>query len=580
MRFSSSLRFRLMIFYLIIFLVPAAIMISAMPYYFQQSLSKETQTLTEGTLTSIAKNIETYLDDLNRLTITPYLNDNVMQAMQLKASPNYSQADDYSKLVADRALQTTLPLFLQNSRSDILATILVLPDGTAYVTSVGDAIGKPVADYAHTQQDWYRRAVQADGDVVFISSHPQDYLRNASNRQVFSVARLIKDPDTRQPLGVIMADADTVVLARIINDIQFNVSSIVCVFDDQNKLLYSSRPLSGDLQNLSFDDGTTVETGGDSYVPVSKVISPAGWRLVVFLSNAEVIAKTRWIYATGILFAVSGLALTFLLFFILSRWVGRPFQEMITVMKQVQTGNLGARFKVSGNQGEIAELGKALNNMIERLNELIEREYKAVIDQRNAEYRALQSQIQPHFIYNTLNSFLGLNRLNDMVSLEKAILALSGMLHYILEGEDWVALSEEIAFIQRYCELQSLRFRDRLTSNIQCDQYAQEIRIPKLLLQPLVENAMIHGIEPAGRPCTITVDVDLFEQDGKPYVCIIIEDDGQGFDVQALDGKKGLGLINVRERFQTAFPKGDISVSSQMDCGTKVIIQFPAPNRS
>jgi len=576
MRFASSLRFRLMIFYLIIFLVPAAIMIIAMPYYFQQSLSKETETLTEGTLTSIAKNIETYLDDLNRLTITPYLNDTVMQAMQLKASPNYNQADDYTKLLADRALQTTLPLFLQNSRSDILATILVIPDGTAYITSVGDAISKPITEYAYTQQDWYRKAVQADGDVVFISSHPQDYLRNTSGRQVFSVARLIKDPDTRQTLGVIMADADTVVLARIINDIQFNVSSIVCVFDDQNKLLYSSRPLSGNLQNFNMDNGSAVETGGDTYVPVSTVISPAGWRLVVFLSNAEVVAKTRWIYITGILFAVSGLALTFLLFFILSRWVGHPFQEMITVMKQVQTGKLGARFKVSGNHGEIAELGKALNNMIERLNELIEREYKAVIDQRNAEYRALQSQIQPHFIYNTLNSFLGLNRLNDMVGLEKAILALSGMLHYILEGDDWVALHEEITFVQRYCELQSLRFRDRLTSQIRCDQYAQEIKIPKLLLQPLVENAMIHGIEPAGRPCTMTVDVDLFQQASKLCVCIMIQDDGQGFDSQVLDEKKGLGLTNVRERLRIAFPEGDILVSSQVNCGTKVIIKFPA----
>jgi two-component system sensor histidine kinase YesM len=576
MRFASSLRFRLMIFYLIIFLVPAAIMIFAMPYYFQQSLSKETRTLTEGTLTSIAKNIETYLDDLNRLTITPYLNDNVMQAMQLKASPNYSQADDYTKLLADRALRTTLPFFLQNSRTDILATILITPDGTAYIAAVGDAFDETVAGYPYTQQDWYRKAVQADGDVVFISSHPQDYLSNTSGRQVFSVARLIKDPDTRQPLGVIMADADTVVLARIISDIQFNVSSIVCVFDDQNKLLYSSRPLSGNLQNLNFDNGSTVETGGDSYVPVSTVISPAGWRLVVFLSNAEVVAKTRWIYITGILFAVSGLTLTFLLFFILSRWVGRPFQEMITVMKQVQTGNLGARFKVSGNHGEIAELGIALNNTIERLNELIDGEYKAVINQRNAEYRALQSQIQPHFIYNTLNNFLGLNRLNDMVGLEKAILALSGMLHYILEGEDWVALNAEITFIQRYCELQSLRFRDRLTSQIRCDQYAKEIKIPKLLLQPLVENAMIHGIEPAGRPCTMTVDVDLFQQDSKPCVCIIIQDDGQGFDSQALDEKKGLGLTNVRERLRIAFPEGNISVSSQVNFGTKVIIKFPA----
>lgn len=579
MRFAFSLRFRLMIFYLIIFLVLAAIMIFAMPYYFQQSLSNETRTLTEGTLTSIARNIETYLDDLNRLTITPYLNDDVMQAMQLKASPNYNQADDYSKLLADRALKTTLPLFLQNSRTDILATVLVTPDGTAYVASVGAAYGEPVTDYAYTQQDWYQKAIQADGDVVFISSHPEDYLSNIPVRQVFSVARLIKDPDTRQPLGVIMADADTVVLARIINDIYFNVSSIVCVFDDQNKLLYSSRPLPEELQNRNFGDASTVEANGDSYVTVSTVISPAQWKLVVLLSNTEVAAKTRWIYVTGILFAVGGLILTFVLFFILSRWVGHPFQEMIAVMKQVETGNLKTRFMVPGNHDEISELGRALNNMIERLNELIEREYKAVINQRNAEYRALQSQIHPHFIYNTLSGFLGLNRLNDTVGLEKAILALSGMLHYIFEGEDRVNLHDEITFIQRYCELQWLRFRERLTSQVRCDKAAEEIRIPKLLLQPLVENAMIHGIEPAGRPCTMSVDVNLVQQDGKPWVCITIRDDGRGFDPQAPGRKEGLGLANVRERLQIAFPDAKMSLSSQANSGTKVVIEFPVPEK-
>lgn len=572
---AFSLRFRLMIFYLIIFLVPAAIMIFAMPYYFQQSLSSETRTLTEGTLTSIARNIETYLDDLNRLTITPYLNNDVMQAMQLKASANYNQANDYTKLLADRALKTTLPLFLQNSRTDILATVLVIPDGMAYIASVGGAFDEPVADYAYIKQEWYQKAMQADGNVVFISSHPEDYLSNASGRQVFSVARLIKDPDTRQPLGVIMADADTVVLARIINDINFNVSSIVCVFDDQNRLVYSSRPLPDALQNLDFSNITTVAAGGDSYITVSKTISPAQWRLVVLLSNAEVVAKTRWIYMTGILFSVGGLILTFLLFFILSRWVGRPFQEMIAVMKQVETGNLKTRFMVSGNHDEISELGRALNNMIERLNELIEREYKAVINQRNAEYRALQSQIHPHFIYNTLNGFLGLNRLNDMVSLEKAILALSGMLHYILEGEDWVNLQDEITFIQRYSELQRLRFRERLTSQIRCPKEAERIKIPKLLLQPLVENAMIHGIEPAGRLCTMTVDVNFVQEDSRSWIRITIQDTGRGFDPQAPSRKEGLGLANVRERLQIAFPDAKMSLSSQVDSGTTVIIEFP-----
>jgi two-component system sensor histidine kinase YesM len=334
--------------------------------------------------------------------------------------------------------------------------------------------------------------------------------------------------------------------------------------------------LPAELRNQNIGALSTVNAGGDSYVTVSTVISPAQWRLLVLLSNAEVVAKTRWIYTTGILFAIGGLILTFVLFFILSRWVGRPFQEMITVMRQVETGNLKSRFLVSGNHDEISELGRALNNMIQRLNELIEREYKAVINQRDAEYRALQSQIQPHFIYNTLNSFLGLNRLKDTVGLEKAILALSGMLHYNFEGKDQINLREEIRFIERYCELQELRFRERLTTQIRCDEAAKEIKIPKLLLQPLVENAIIHGIEPAGRSCTLSVDVNLVQNDNAARVCITVQDDGRGFDTQAVGKREGLGLVNVRERLRIAFPGATMSVSSQANVGTQVAIEIPA----
>jgi sensor histidine kinase YesM len=571
---AYSLRVRLMIFYLIIFMVPAALMVTAMPYYYQKSLSSETRALTEGTLASIARNIETYMDDLNRLTIAPYLNDDVMQALRLKNSPNYSNADDYSKIVADRALKTSLPLFLQNSRKDILATILVLPDNTSFVASVGAGLSQPVVDYLYTGQDWYQKAVQADGQVVFISSHPQDYLSNNHNQQVFSVARLIKDPDTRRPLGVVMADADTVVLARIVSDIHFNVSSIVCIFDNRNKLLYASQPISADLQQQAWGNAATIRAGGDSYVPVSQVITPTQWKVVVLLSNSEIVAKTRWLYVTGILFAVGGLLLTFLLFFILSRGIVRPFQEMMAVMKQVQTGNLQARFVVTGND-EISELGKALNRMIERLNLLIEREYKAVISQKNAEYRALQSQIQPHFLYNTLNGFIGLNRLRDSPGLEKAIFALSGMLHYTLEGDEWVTLEDEISFVQKYCDLQRIRFWDRLTVDIQCDPALNDLKIPKLLLQPLVENAIIHGVEPADHPCMLTVKAGLCSRGDSPWAQITVDDNGTGFDPELLDGKAGLGLANVRERLNMAFLDAIFSVASEINVGTQIVMEIP-----
>lgn len=571
---AYSLRVRLMVFYLLIFLVPATLMVTAMPYYYQKSLSSETRTLTEGTLTSIARNIETYLDDLNRLTIAPYLNEEVMQALRLKSSPNYATADEYSKIVATRALKTSLPLFLQNSRKDILATILVFPDNTSFVASVGAELSEPVANYPYTQQEWYRKAVAADGQVVFISSHPQDYLSGTHNQQVFSVARLIKDPDTRRPLGVVMADADTVVLARIVSDIHFNVSSIVCIFDNENKLLYSSQPLPDDLQQQAWENATTIRSSDVSYVPVSQVIAPTQWKVVVLLSDSEIIAKTRWLYVTGVLFAIGGLLLTFLLFSILSRGIVRPFQEMMAVMKQVQTGNLQARFVVTGND-EISELGKALNKMIARLNQLIEREYKAVISQRNAEYRALQSQIQPHFLYNTLNGFIGLNRLRDSARLEKAIFSLSGMLHYTLEGGEWVTLEDEIAFLQEYCDLQRLRFQDRLVADIHCDTALKPLKFPKLLLQPLVENAIIHGVEPAGRPCTLTVNAELNSKDGLSWVKIIVQDDGTGFDPGALEGKAGLGLANVRERMNIAFHDATFSVSSQIDEGTLIVMEIP-----
>jgi len=220
-------------------------------------------------------------------------------------------------------------------------------------------------------------------------------------------------------------------------------------------------------------------------------------------------------------------------------------------------------------------LGRALNNMIEQLHQLIEREYKAVLNQRNAEYHALQSQIQPHFLYNTLNGFIGLNRLKDSAGLEKAIFALSDMLHYILGSNDWVRLSDEFAFIQKYCDLQRIRFRDRLILDIRCDSAVETVKVPKLLLQPLVENAVIHGIEPASHPCTLSVAAELNPNGDSPRVHIAIQDNGSGFDPQSLARKEGHGLTNVRERLALASREATLTLSSQVAVGTCIIIEIP-----
>ncbi len=566
MKLAYSVRFRLTIFYLFIVLGPVLIITLAMPYYYQTSIARETQTLTQGTLTSLARNIETYLDDLDRLTMGPYLNEEVMRALKLRASQRVNDAN------ANRALNSTLPLFLQNTRKDILGTILVTTDGWVYVTSVVGAT--PVLDYPYAEQEWYKKAVVADGKVTFISAHPQDYVETPTRRQVFSVARLIRDPDSRQPLAVIMADADTIVLDRITGYIDFGVSSIVCIFDNDGKLLYSSKPLAAELPEQTWEKNANLKLAGASYTAISEPILPAQWKLVVLLSSSEIAAKARWLYAVGILFAIGGLSLTFGLFFILSRWIIYPFREMIAVMQKVQRGDLQTRFVVTGND-EVAELGNALNNMITQLNLLIDREYKALLNQRNAEYRALQSQIHPHFLYNTLNGFIGLNRLGDTVGLERAILALSGMLRYIFDRRDWARLEDEFVFVQRYCDLQRIRFRERLELTICCDPAVKELRIPKLLLQPLVENAVIHGVEPMSRPCQLHVTATLLQRDHTSLAQISIKDNGHGFDTSQNSEKESLGIANVHERLKLAYGDADFCIASQIGAGTLVTIEIP-----
>src|SRR6266700_1643046 len=576
MKFPKTLRVKLSILYLLTTVIPLAIIVFVMPSYYQNVITRDSQTLTAATLTALSRNIDTYLDDLNRLTLTPYLNNDVMIALKLKASHEYASARPSEQLAANQALYATLPYYLSTTRQDILSTIILPYDGSVFVAARYNP-SSPVPNYPFRQQTWYKQAIAADGDVAFINPHPQDYLVTPLSTQVFSVARLIKDPDTGRPLAVIMADADTVVLRNIVSGIKLNVSSIIAAFGTNEQLLYSSQPLSGRVVRALARKESMIQDSGDAYLPVIKKTASAPWSVVILLLQSVINAQLQWLYIVGALFAILGLCLTFLLFSILSRWIVTPFQYIMGVMKQVQEGDLQTHVVIEGKD-EIAILGNAFNTMITQLDETIGREYVATLNQRNAEYRALQSQIQPHFLYNTLNGFIGLNRLGERKTLEKAILALSGLLRHVLSSEEWVTIKEEFLFLQRYCELQALRFQEKMTFELRYEDDLADFKIPRVLLQPLVENAVIHGIEPADHPCLLHVDANMIQEEGKPNVIrILIEDNGVGFAMQAQDANLHLGLANVCERLKVAYEAANLFISSEAESGTRVVIEITKP---
>ncbi|TVY08176.1 cache domain-containing sensor histidine kinase [Paenibacillus cremeus] len=569
----KSIRFKLTILFLTAIVIPVVVIVIAIPSYYEELIRSQQSSQMKGTLTALTFSIEAYLDDLDRMTITPYLNDDVMRALKMKSTFGWKLWTAYEQFEAEQALSNTLPKFLKNTRKDILGTILLPMDGSVYITSPGGYVSKPVELFPYEKQDWYIQALRADGNVAFTSVHPQSYLEGAGT-EVFSVARLINDPDSRRPLAVMMADADTAALEKMMHGIQLENGSAAAILDDKRKLIYASRPLPENVLHQLADERSTVEDVNERYSVVTQTVSRSNWRIVVLFPESVIKVQLQRIYWVGVIVGVSGLIIALLLYFTVSHWMITPFKRMIQVMKRVQRGNLQTFYPVRGND-EIAQLGISLNTMISQLGELIDREFRAALGQRNAEYRALQSQIQPHFLYNTLNGFIGLNRTGQRVLLERAILSLSGMMRYSLQHNDWVRLKDELDFISKYCELQKIRFAEKLDYQIDCGPGTADIVIPKLLLQPIVENAIIHGIEPSDTACRLTIDAAVADdwREGEEWLEIRIADNGAGYDPST--EREGVGISNVRERLKLTYEGSIMSVETAVGQGTLVRIHIP-----
>ncbi|XEC94666.1 sensor histidine kinase [Paenibacillus tarimensis] len=567
------LRSKLILLFVATIVIPLTGILISVPSFYQRTMKAQITDLAEGTLTALNFNIAMYLDDLERLTVIPYMNEDVMDALKYKTG--YQQrGNDYEKMLAEKALFFSLPQQVRNLRKDIKGIVLLPFDGSVYMVTPY-AVFNPSPDYPFTEQDWYRKAIEAQGKVAFIGPHPLDYFPDGAMREAFSVARLIKDPDSGKPLAVMMADADTVVLENIIKEIHFNVRSTVAILDDNQRLVYSNNPISEAVIRQLADGRGVVEEPAGNYAVVRNKLHKSGWSLAVLLSTDDIKSRVGWIYVAAYSFSFGGLLVTLLLYFTLSKWMIVPFKEMIHVMKGVRRGDLQNRVGVRGSD-EVAQLGHALNTMIVQLKELIDREYRAVIREREAEYQALQSQIQPHFLYNTLNGFIALNRMGHTGLLEDAIFSLSHMMRYTLEHKAWSTVREELLFVRQYCDLQRLRFEERLQVTIHADKAVESALIPKLLLQPLVENAIIHGLEPKHGPGHLQVKAELPVTGAEPMLRICIIDDGVGFERQPEREKRNsIGLKNVEERLRIAYPNAVFSLRSAAGEGTSITIEIP-----
>jgi two-component system sensor histidine kinase YesM len=295
----------------------------------------------------------------------------------------------------------------------------------------------------------------------------------------------------------------------------------------------------------------------------------------------------RWqVFSLILIFSAVGFAV--IAAWSLSKSIYTPIKKLHDVTTTITKNDLQA-LMTSDNVDEITELGMSFNIMIGKIKELLDSKIKEQENLKKAELRALQAQINPHFLYNTLDTIIWMAESKKTDDVVNIVTALSSFFRISLsKGMDWITIGEEVERIRSYLTIQKMRYRDILDFKIEVDKDVAENTILKLLLQPLVENALYHGIKNKRQVGTISVRA---KRKGEDEVLLEVEDDGIGFtpgklaqlraeldddsgDIK-LESGFGIGNVNNRIRLYYGKPYG-VSIQSEYNTGTCVTLVIPA----
>lgn len=572
-----SLKFRLMLICLLAITIPMACANFVLPLYYQNLMSTMTDTMTESTMKVLARNIDAYLKEVENFRYVFYADTEFIKALNVRNEKDFEYFSDYDRFKAEEKIQEMLSNLL-STRNDVNCCLFATNDGMIYLKTKKQFQKIPAGEYDLSGSDWFIGTKNKDGRDLFAKPSLTGLFPSASAEDDggFTVSCVVKDTYawSVKRLGVILLDINTREIGRIFEDVKFDVSSYVTLTDDRGGLIFSNHSLSREIIDQIGQNKQLIKDGGEQYVAYSYPIDRAGWKMNILLSGSEIQKKLRGIVYFDLIYAIGVSLAIFIIFLIISRKITNPIIKITDVLKSVKKGDLNARVNLKGKD-EVSEIAVSLDDMLNQICELIDREYKAVLSKRNAEYSALQSQINPHFLFNTLNGFVALNRQGKSEQLDSCIRDLTSMMRYSLDNRNgWATIAEEFSFIERYCNIQKMRFEERLSFELYYDEFVAGYRIPKLLLQPLVENSVIHGIENNSGHGLVEMRASLVEKQEQTYLEILIMDNGAGFDTEKLKSGNSVGLANVKERLSISFPDSVFSIDSTIGEGTTVKIEI------
>lgn len=485
------------------------------------------------------------------------------------------------------------------SRNDIEALRFYIPENKK-MYSISRSLGNLRGEYNEsvTKQDWYLKTVKGKYYRYIHSpnSGNKEELTDGGSKVFLTFNRDLINIQDKRPLGLISISLNFDIINRIIGDVTNKSDDMFGIFDKDNVPFYYTNQKLLEFQKSSnffsnIDDkrpnGDFVyRDGKQTYLVIYDISNNYSWKSVKLL-NLDTLNKSAQ-RTRNINFLIGGV---FLLLFIIivmfiSNAITGSLRKLSRQMVKVGDGNLEARTEIKGND-EIARLSIKFNSMITKIDNLINEEYKSKLSERNARLKALEAQINPHFLYNSLQAISTKALTYGMRDVSRMVEALAYTLRYTIKGGDMVPVSTEIEHINNYIILQKGRFGERLSLRFDIDEKLFfDITIPKLSIQTLVENSIKHGLEQMTGCLLIVIRTHI--EDGK--VVITVSDNGLGMSSERREQIKqelndnswmehqndSIGLKNLNARLKLLYgSEAFLEIDSGDGGGTEVKIIFP-----
>lgn len=576
---GMKVRSRMLWIFLPAVLIPLILFGSLMFYSSYAELEQSsTATYTQMTaqIGAVFSEYITRVDQTNRTVdklekITLYLRED-LTALEYNADAKFQLEQDAQNAVSQ----------LAHINEDVYALTVATMDGDqlSYVKEKPD---RPMLSMSDSYYDALRNST---GQTVLLPVRKSQYLFSPDT-DVFSVCfKYIDIPDgTNMYTGYVISECPVSRLAQICQNVDMGAGSKLCILDQNGGVAYCDAGISYGNEMAEFlSTGKTqgrVEIAGQSCLLVSTRLQDTGWTVVATIPYAQVTQQTTKLMTIFLVLCILCGLIMVTVIIVQSGSFTRPIYKLQKAMKTVSGGDMTVRIE-DKRTDEFGDLNEGFNRLVGELDQLITHISESKERENLAKYQMLQSQINPHFLYNTLDTIRMMAVLRDQEEISEALISLSKLFRYcIRQGDRLVTIREELQQAKNYLLLQSLRYQDRLQVVYQVDDQAMDRMIPKVLLQPLLENVFAHGLQEKEGPCLITISIRQAEQG----TLISVEDNGCGIEQDTLDkiryhlrngGGESIGLTNVNERLKLYFGSAEgIQIDSKPGEGTTVSFIIP-----